>query len=53
MDDLRACEVLNACYERLFSAPLYASACKVYRRLKTNLSAHSAMRRPFVRAFAS
>lgn len=35
MDDLRACEVLNACYERLFSAPLYASACKVYRRLKT------------------
>lgn len=35
MDDLRACEILNACYERLFSAPLYASACKVYRRLKT------------------
>lgn len=35
MNSTEAAEVLNHCYETMFSAPLYAAACKVYRRLRT------------------
>ncbi|MEG1592972.1 MAG: hypothetical protein RR350_01095 [Oscillibacter sp.] len=38
MNSTEATEVLNHCYETMFSAPLYASACKGYRRLRTRVA---------------